>query len=326
MKIALFGNFGVQNLGDDLILESLLNDYQSKGHEVIVFCGQPAQLRKQFEVEAYDFFPGGIRSLALGLMNPMDREHWKQSKAALRSVDEVVIGGGGILVDRHPQAVLLWWNQLREIRKSQKPYRFRSNSISLKRKYSQKLLLPFLRKASAISVRDSESKSWLAKQGIKSVLVPDLAREADLKISQHLPKGIVSFALCRWELQRQQWTALQEFILTLKEKGYTVKGLAFQQKGDDDRELYKQWFPELDIVTGKEEVIRTLSHSDLLVGMRLHSLILGREIGVPLIGLPYQEKVKAFMKDEGMENQLIELKNISHQSLTKMMEKVIDAA
>ena len=60
MKLAVFGNFGVRNLGDDLILQGFLEQY--KDDEVLVFCGNPEGATREFKLSAYNFFPAGFRS------------------------------------------------------------------------------------------------------------------------------------------------------------------------------------------------------------------------------------------------------------------------
>lgn len=173
MKLAIFGNYGVQNLGDDLILEGFLKLHPHD--EVVVFCGHPEQVRTQFKLQSQPFFPGGIRSLLKYWFNSEYRQQIKQAQQVLKSCDRVFIGGGGILVDRHFKALYLWRAQLAEIKKSQVPYVFIANSLELNSKRSQRMFKPFLEDARHISVRDKASQDLLARMGLEAELVQDLA-------------------------------------------------------------------------------------------------------------------------------------------------------
>src|SRR3972149_7300831 len=183
MTIGLFGNFGVQNLGDDLILKGFLGKF--KDDHVIVFCGNPDGVsskggstsggKNKFLVDAYKFFPGGFRSILKYLFSPSYRREIKRGFNALFSVDKVYIGGGGILVDRHIKAVFLWWKQLWLILKSEKEFEFIANSFELKKWWSKRIFKKYLSRASKISVRDGQSKRFIESLGLKAELVEDLS-------------------------------------------------------------------------------------------------------------------------------------------------------
>jgi polysaccharide pyruvyl transferase WcaK-like protein len=48
-----------------------------------------------------------------------------------------------------------------------------------------------------------------------------------------------------------------------------------------------------------DEMMNLIAHCDLLIGMRLHSLIFAAIDGLPMLGLSYDPKVEAFMKSIG---------------------------
>jgi polysaccharide pyruvyl transferase WcaK-like protein len=49
------------------------------------------------------------------------------------------------------------------------------------------------------------------------------------------------------------------------------------------------------------QILSLLQHFSFCVGMRLHFLIFSALAGVPFVGLPYANKVKAFMEEMALE-------------------------
>ena len=67
--------------------------------------------------------------------------------------------------------------------------------------------------------------------------------------------------------------------------------------------------PEID------EFIEIVRQSSLVIGMRLHSLILGTSMGVPVIGLEYLPKVKEYMKSIKQSEYSLDLETITSEKL-----------
>jgi polysaccharide pyruvyl transferase WcaK-like protein len=324
MLIAVFGNFGVDNRGDDMILQGLMKHFS--GDELIVFCGNPKRVTEVFGLKAYTFFPGGLRTFASSLFSKVYRQGLKESETALKNVDRVLIGGGGILVDRRVKAVSLWYAQLKKISESKIPYEFIANSFELSRKWARRLFEPFLMSAEKISVRDSFSQKYIKNLGIEAELVKDLAYQAELPASSNQKKKKIGFALCRWGLGHYGLSALRSFIDQKDTENYEFVGFAFQSKGDDDREIFSDLDPELPVISEWPEIVKEMSECELLVGMRLHSLILADRLGIPHIALAYQAKVKHYMKDQGRSDLVLDMNSVNEQKLQDLFVKAFAGA
>ena len=98
MKLGLIGNYGATNVGDDAILASILKSHAS--HEWTVFSADPDDTHSRFKVKSAPLFPLGIRSLF--------KFGFRKSIRALKSVEAVVLGGGGLFQDNHVFACFLW--------------------------------------------------------------------------------------------------------------------------------------------------------------------------------------------------------------------------
>lgn len=325
MKIAVFGNFGAENLGDDLILRGLMKKYPDD--ELIVFCGRPEVVTRDFGLVAARFFPGGVKSI-LRSWTQEGRAELQKSRELLRTVDEVVIGGGGILVDRHWKAIFLWWRQLREIHKSGKPTSFLANSFELRRAWTRRLFEPFFRSAKSISVRDKASQEFIRSLDLEAELVKDLAWEVqDLggMEGRYGPKEKkIALALCRWGLGESQLQALRNFVQQRRADGYEIVGLAFQTFGDDDREVFAKLDPRIPVKIGIEAVLTALRSAELLIGMRYHAVLLAQKYGIPTIALSYQDKVSNLMQESGQSAWLLPIQNVDEQKLQEVFRKRVD--
>ncbi|MDP3976123.1 MAG: polysaccharide pyruvyl transferase family protein [bacterium] len=320
MNVAIFGNYGVKNLGDDLILSGLLAQLEEQGFTAVVFCGFPEQARRQFGVEAHPFFPAGIRSAWKWFTSASYRAELGDAYRALQNADRVLIGGGGIVVDRHFKAVLLWWRQLMAIRKSGKPYQFIANSLELRHWWSRWLFKPYLAGAERITVRDRASQALLKSMNLPSEVVPDLALRPTLASSA--PEKKICLALCRWGLKRSHLDALRSFCQQLQDQNYQLVGLAFQTFQDDDRQVFARLGLEIPVKFELSEVLAELSSAQLLIGMRLHSLILAEHFQTPTIAIAYQDKVKHFMEDREKESQVLHISDIDLDKLQQLFERL----
>ena len=65
-------------------------------------------------------------------------------------------------------------------------------------------------------------------------------------------------------------------------------------------------------------MISITKNFDLVVGMRLHSLIMAVVAGVPMVGLSYDPKVDRFLRQAGLVA-LLSVNNLNAQNLVEML-------
>ena len=68
-----------------------------------------------------------------------------------------------------------------------------------------------------------------------------------------------------------------------------------------------------------EELRGMLAQSELVVGMRLHSLIFAASLGTPIVGISYDVKVDSFIKDSGAKY-LIRLEKLTAEDLIRCID------
>lgn len=316
MQIAVFGNFGVQNFGDDLILKAHILKAKKEGAKLVIFCGDPEEVKKKFRVKAYPFFPSGLRSFVRFLKDPAYRNSIRQGYKALQESDRIELGGGGLLVDRRLKSVLLWYLQLRKIASTKRPFRFVANSFELRHRVSRRFFLPFLQQADSITVRDSSSRDFIQSYGIPAELTSDLSELVPLRIKRpETPEKMIAISLCRWGLKSHHLDALKRFIQHKKTEGYLIRGLACQTHIDDDRKILLKLDPEIQIDSEYQDILKTIASAKALISMRLHALIVAQRLKTPAIAIAYQQKVKAFYEDQGLQDLLIPMKQLRFDQL-----------
>lgn len=230
--------------------------------------------------------------------------------SALRSADLFVSGGGSLFQDATSARSPYYY--LGVLRLAQ----------MLKRKtmvYAQgvgPLIRPGIRrsvsrafnKAGVITVRDSESKALLLEIGVTrevhvaadpSFLVePDLAA-ADRVIEEAGLAGrhLVGIALRPWP-GHEQWLdeAARGIVDVCRELGAQAAFIPMQESedaavGDAAPILRHEGIPE--VAKG------LIARCELVVGMRLHSLIFAAGAGVPFVPIAYDPKVSAFAAEAG---------------------------
>jgi polysaccharide pyruvyl transferase CsaB len=76
----------------------------------------------------------------------------------------------------------------------------------------------------------------------------------------------------------------------------------------------------LDASYPLDTVAGLISHCQLIVGMRLHSLVFATSAGVPVVALAYDAKVQQFMKSLELTDYCIELSSLTGDQLAQVME------
>jgi polysaccharide pyruvyl transferase WcaK-like protein len=132
-------------------------------------------------------------------------------------------------------------------------------------------------------------------------MIETFAKAADRLVEQYdadvifIPMSIVTM--------RDDRRAAHDVISSMK-----YRDRSFSLKGDYDPREIKALFGQLD----------------LLIGMRLHSLILTAPTKIPIIGVAYGEKTIDFMDSLGMEEFVVNVDTMTAEDLIKLTQKIFD--
>ena len=286
-RVLLCGYYGEHNLGDDALLEVLLNQVPP-GSEPVVTAWDQALVRRSFGVATTD-----RRSLG-GVLR------------ALADCQTLVLGGGSLLQDSTSFKSLVYYAALIVAARLQgKPVGLWGQGLGpLRRRRSRLLVRLLLPLATAISWRDPASASLAAGWGIAAELGSDPVWGLAPRDWHGRGGPIVLCWRSAAQLQGAAWRPYLEALEQLAARAdRPVLWLPFHQ--EQDRGLLAALQAEGLVPPGLLARSRELGVQDpaaaleqfagasLVLAMRLHGLILAALAGAPTAALSYDPKVAA---------------------------------
>ncbi len=305
MKIVISGYYGFGNTGDEAVLKALVEGLrrQDANIQICVFSASPLFTSSVFKIEAIPryAFVAIIRQIL--------------------SADLFISGGGSLFQDKTSRrsffyyVALVWLAKL--LRK--KVMFFAQGFGPLRGRLNNFIARVTLNIINLITVRDHESYQKIIALGVNPARVfetadPTLTLQVPylkegknlfgletLKAGNRLLVGIAARSLPKVSSNKLFEILAQTADWISATHGYYPFFFLFQSP--EDREAtskilgYMQGNSTVNFRVAKpDEILAIISKCDLLIGMRLHSLVFAAISAVPMVGLSYDPKVEAFMK------------------------------
>ena len=342
-KIVIMGWYGNRNLGDEIILECMLTqirDLLPKARFVVI-SDDPEETRRRHGVESIPRSGGRIQRLRRLL--------------TLTSADLFILGGGGILKPFGPEelSVLTWLGPLELAQEVGVPTM--TYAVGISGGFSpraEEAMRRVLGRTDAVLVRDKESSEFLDRLGVPGVRV---TADPSLTLSESRPQDSrtqvvprltrVSVFINQWyvtrneTLDRQRWVAFEKALAECLDHlaetlSAFVKFIPMQvtEGEDDDRLVAREVYELMECKASAEliekhvssaEAVGLVSQSDLVFGMRLHSLVLAAVTGVPAIAIDYHSKVKNFAAAIGASDWIIEISGSAEETMETLARKAL---
>lgn len=330
MKIVIAGNYGANNLGDELILEGLLEMLKINfgKAEVMILSGNPVQTAQKYGVASLSKFPSGFRSLLKSIFKT------NKTKTAVKNCNFFILGGGGLFSNLSFKAYIIWAIQVFMAYRYRKPVVMYGQSVGpLNGRLQKWLVRKLFQKAFFIAVRDEESKNELKKIAVhkKIYVIPDLIFriKTDKKSTTPRAKQIIVALRYLPELNPSFIQEIANFLNFLVEKqGYKIIFVDFQ-KGSDKilhREVISRLndqkkYEEISEIKDSQQLFTLFSNSDLVLGMRLHAVLTAIKTETPFIAINYAPKVENFLKYAKLNSYLLEMDDLRLQKLYNSIKK-----
>lgn len=328
-QLVFSGYFGFNNAGDEAILYAMLKNMKTIDPEleITVLSHDPEKTKKQYA--AY-----GIKVI----------NRWRifDVFSAVSHCDLLLSGGGSLFQDVSSANGVLYYLGIIFLAKFlEKPVMIYAQGIGpLKKKRNRKIASWLLNKVNEITVRDQESKDDLLAMGVQQKITvtadPVLSLHKDgvdqkpgseiLKrygIKREEGQKLLGVYLRSWE-KNDYLPELVDALNKMVEKGWKIVFVPMQFPGDIpvakevERFLNSGGGVLLKENYSPEEIMSITKNFDLIVGMRLHSLIMAAVAGVPMVGLSYDPKVDRFLHQVG-QIALISVNNFKAQTLVEML-------
>jgi polysaccharide pyruvyl transferase CsaB len=340
-KIAIHGFYGQGNLGDEAILKALLQEFsKSPNIKVVVFSSNPKQV----------FRAHGVRSV-----NTQGRLNFLRRIWELKTTDLFILGGGGLLKDYGSDSSSLeeWLKLLRLAKRLNVKTALCAIGVeNIRYDESKKLIRDALDGVDLITVRDRNSKDILIDIGVTNevtvvtdpaILLANINASKKIKDISMPPKVIIcirhwfdkGFYIEKPEINENfMWSLGATADFLVQQYNAKIDFIPFRTTSyDDDRIVAKQVVSYMkhkdrthihSHVPGVDEYIEMAKQSSLVIGMRLHSLILGTSVGVPVIGLAYMPKVEVYLDSISQTEYSLNLETITSEKLISLIENVFN--
>ena len=327
-SVFLFGYYGFENTGDEAILQVIVQQFRRVLPEVKLTA---LTYKAKDTIEKY-----GI--------NAVSRNHFKDVIDTIKSSDFVISGGGSLLQDVTSSRSLIYYLAIIYLAKRLgKKTMFYGNGFGpITKPSNRKLAKRIVDKVDIITVRDCKSKEELRLLGVKK----DITITADVTFAMDLPpkeivetiyrnegidktKKIAGISVRKWYGQYVYKEVIARICEDLIDKNYEVVFVPMQYPEDVhiSKEIADLMSEKPKIIEGKynpKETMGIIGELDLLIGMRLHSLIFAAIAAVPMIGLEYDPKILSFL-DLVKQESGGKVESLDIAYLSETIDKVIDA-
>ncbi|AEF95404.1 polysaccharide pyruvyl transferase CsaB [Desulfotomaculum nigrificans CO-1-SRB] len=303
-KVVLSGYYGFNNLGDEAVLFSILKTLRDLrlGLRIEVLSNRPEETAEIYKVTAAN--------------------RWKLMDIyrALKEADMLISGGGSLLQDVTGLKSLIYYlGVIGLARLLGKPVFFYAQGIGpVNSKLGRLLMRLVVNRVNYITVRDESSRQDLADMkitrprvtvtadpvlGLEQKFIDEkiggqILQEAGLDLS--IERKLVGVSVREWQGLTAYKEMLGEVCDKLARLGYQVVFLPMHYPDDleTSREIVSRMEQPAVVLSGQYSVIEMASliaNMDLLIGMRLHALILAAVMHVPPVALSYDPKIDRFM-------------------------------
>ena len=330
MKVLLSGYYGFDNAGDEAVLYAIVQTLRAAAPdiEITVLSNQPDKTAAQLGVHAVN--------------------RWGKTALlkAVKNCDVLISGGGSLLQDVTSKNGILYYLGLIKLAQimKKKVMIYAQGIGPVNHGRNRALVRKILNKADVITVRDMDSRMELMQMGVyREIMVcadPVMgiptesidaeAGEALLKKSgvetQNQPMLMV--AARGWKNRETLFAEVAACCDSAVQNGWHVVFLPFHYP--EDVEAGKLIMEKMRQVQGATllqenytplETMCILKNADMILGMRLHSLIMGATMQKSMIGLSYDPKVSSFMQLL-RQRECFDVETVTAQQLTTAMQRL----
>jgi len=299
-QVVISGYYGFDNTGDEAVLFSIIQALRRTCKqnlpEIMVLSNQPQKTSERYGVKA------------------INRWDIKLIYKTIKKCDLLISGGGSLLQDVTSNKTILYYLLIIKIAQiCKKEVVFYAQGFGpVNKKHNQFLVKKVLNKINHIFVRDIASK-----QGLKNIGVtrPSIVVTADpvigMETNQTLPLAVknlidtnkdklrVGIYLRSWGNDKKLIDKMEILSKLLAKECLEIFFIPMQHPEDIDflKDISLEGMRGHPITNQLEveEVFALTGKMDLVIGMRLHALIMATAQGVPVVALSYDPKVDAFM-------------------------------
>ncbi|HBN84727.1 MAG TPA: polysaccharide pyruvyl transferase CsaB [Clostridiales bacterium] len=307
----LLGYYGYNNIGDDALLSSICNNLK--------------RFKPDINILALSRHPKETQEI--NQINAIYRFNLFKVIRSLKNAKLFAYGGGTLIQDSTSTRSLMYYLALMYLAKKMnlKTMLYANGIEPINKNINKKLTGNILNNVDVISLREDTSLKELEKLRItnpKIVVTADPAMTCTgipaeevpgIFKSEGIPVGAkyVGFSMRYWKgYGKKHISVMADLADTLYDQYRLVPVfIPMQHKYVDDCKISREIIAKMNekgyLLSNKYTVSQTIgviSSMDLMIGMRLHSLIFSASQKVPMVGIAYEPKVDWFLRYIGLED------------------------
>lgn len=312
MNVTLLGYYGFHNLGDDLMLEGILQ----------ALLERPAI--KGIHVVVRENYYTHLKHPKVHFYQSLSYQQRLKKVFLLFNTDCAIWGGGTCLYEPNPgelSGIKNLYRNLKLFKLFGKPYIFYGIGIgTIYTEMGRKLISALLNESDHISFRDKDSfysAVTLVKDKGKEKFFPGSdpvflfrSKLATLRLPQKKTEGMYRIGFCGFHEYKDDRKVIEACTRSLVSliRGMNAKiiFIPMHQGILNDNEFHyeisknlPEGFYEMIEYCRPEEALKFIMDLDFLIGMRLHSIILADLFFIPNIALEYALKVRFYVNKSG---------------------------
>lgn len=321
-KILISGYYGFNNIGDESILTAIISSLKEgiEDIDITVLSKDPQLTKKNHEV------------------NAVNRKNLFTIIKEVRKCDLLISGGGSLLQDVTSNRSIVYYLAviLIGILFDKKVMIYSQGIGPINNSFNKYLTKKILDKVDYMTLRDKRSKKVLEDMNIenKSIIIAadpvigikkrnlELGREILKEVnSEGIKSPLIGFALRGRDRDENLIKVISEAAdEIIEETGGSVVFIPFHHGEDLNvlKEIEEKMKNKALFLKDKyelDEMLSIVGNLDLLVGIRLHSLIFSAIMNVPMVAISYDPKVDYFMESIN-EPVFCDIQDLNKESLT----------
>lgn len=302
-RVLVSGYYGFGNAGDEAILMAIVESLKKIDKDILItaLSANPETTKKFHKINA------------IQRTNPL---------AIIREIikaDLVISGGGGLLQDVTSSRSIPYYLLIVYLaKKLGKRVMFYANGVGpVYRNLNKQMIKKVANTVDLITVRDEESKKQLENLGVEKpsiivtadpafVLKPiddnegqRLLENQNIQLDDNRLK--VGVSVRPWNLSKSRKTIAKtcDYLSKTFDAQIVFLPMQFPKDYEESMEIVKNMKKNAKVLKqpmGPKELLWLSGKMDLIFGMRLHALIFGAMMKVPLMGIVYDPKVRHFLE------------------------------
>jgi len=329
------GFYGNHNLGDEAMLSGMIEMFgeEEKTH-IVVLSNDPEDTRKKHDVNA---------------IHISKRRYWSSRTLENLRCRNFILGGGDLLRDSPQSSIALnWLKYIQPALVLKRHTAVLGISVGeIWRDDTKEAIPKILNQVQLIAVRDETSKNKLEELGVKQEIhvIGDLALhavpcepgETKNTLDQPIQVGVsVRHLVGRGksvdpkiyerileEIVKATDLLVDNFQATIHFLPFRTSKNAYHATDDDyvaslEALRFSRYNSQAVLhryFDSAQDFVSQVQKFDLVIGMRLHSLILSSAAGTPVVGIAYDTKVSSFMGEIQQSDKCILLNKVTAEAI-----------